>query len=55
MPETSLQSLLDQSGDIVELLRNQQSGPNAYPGVPAEYSNWRNEQQGWAKTCSTLR
>lgn len=51
MSETSLQALLDQSGDIVELLRNQQSGPNAYPGVPAEYSNWRNEQQGWAKTC----
>lgn len=51
MSETSLQSVLDQSGDIVELLRNQQSGPNAYPGVPAEYSNWRNEQQGWAKTC----
>nr|WP_245198231.1 aminomethyl transferase family protein [Sphingomonas kaistensis] len=46
-----MQSVLDASGDIVELLRNQQSGPNAYPGVPAEYSNWRNEQQGWAKTC----
>ncbi|UUR08305.1 syringate O-demethylase [Sphingomonas glaciei] len=51
MSESNLQTLLDQSGDIVELLRNQQSGPNAYPGVPAEYSNWRNEQQGWAKTC----
>ncbi|NJC06662.1 syringate O-demethylase [Sphingomonas kaistensis] len=51
MSEPNLQSVLDASGDIVELLRNQQSGPNAYPGVPAEYSNWRNEQQGWAKTC----
>lgn len=51
MSEPNLQSLLDASGDIVDLLRNQQSGPNAYPGVPAEYSNWRNEQQGWAKTC----
>ena len=51
MTETNLQTLLDQGGDIVELLRNQQTGPNAYPGVPAEYSNWRNEQRGWAETC----
>ena len=51
MTEQTLQQLLDASGDIVELLRNQQSGPNVYPGVPAEYSNWRSEQQAWAKTC----
>ncbi|MEG3089090.1 syringate O-demethylase [Sphingomonas sp. PB4P5] len=48
MTDTSLQSLLDQSGNIVELLRNQQTGPNVYPGVPAEYSNWRDEQMAWA-------
>lgn len=48
MTGTSLQSLLDQSGDIVTLLRNQQTGPNVYPGVPAEYSNWRDEQLAWA-------
>jgi glycine cleavage system aminomethyltransferase T len=51
MTEQSLQQLLDASGNIVELLRNQQSGPNVYPGVPAEYSNWRSEQQAWAQTC----
>src|SRR5262245_5737019 len=28
-----------------------QSGPNAYPGVPPEYTNWRAEQQSWQKTC----
>lgn len=33
----SLQSILNQSGDPVEWLRNQQVGPNAYPGVPAEF------------------
>ncbi len=48
---TSLQSILNQSGDPVAWLRNQQVGPNAYPGVPAEFTNWRDEQRGWAKTC----
>ncbi|WP_315761194.1 syringate O-demethylase [Sphingomonas sp. Y38-1Y] len=48
MTDQSLQSVLDQGGDIVDLLRNQQVGPNVYPGVPAEYSNWRTEQQAWA-------
>jgi glycine cleavage system aminomethyltransferase T len=48
---TSLESILGQAGDPVAWLRNQQVGPNAYPGVPAEYSNWRDEQRGWAETC----
>lgn len=44
---SSLEQVLDGAGDIVDLLRNQQTGPNAYPGVPAEYSNWREEQWAW--------
>jgi syringate O-demethylase len=51
MNGATLQDLLDQSGDIVDLLRNQQTGPNVYPGVPAEYSNWRDEQMAWSKTA----
>ena len=51
MTDQSLQAVLDASGDIVDLLRNQQTGPNVYPGVPAEYSNWRSEQIAWAKTA----
>ena len=51
MTANSLESLLQSSGDIVELLRNQQTGPNAYPGVPAEYSNWRDEQWAWQHSC----
>lgn len=43
----TLESVLAGAGDIVELLRNQQTGPNVYPGVPAEYSNWRAEQWAW--------
>ncbi len=47
----SLESLLSSTGNTVELLRNQQAGPNAYPGVPAEYTNWRDEQRAWQQTC----
>ncbi|MEO5705762.1 MAG: aminomethyl transferase family protein [Alteraurantiacibacter sp.] len=48
---TTLQQKLDAQGNVVDFLRNQQVGPNAYPGVPAEYSNWRNEQAAWAKSA----
>ena len=51
MTDTSLETLLNDHGDIVGMLRNQQTGPNAYPGVPAEYSNWRSEQLAWTQTC----
>ncbi len=40
--------------NTVDLLRNQQIGPNVYPGVPAEYTNRRDEQQRGRKppSCS---
>jgi syringate O-demethylase len=50
MTAKNLEQLL-QSVRPVELLRNQQTGPNVYPGVPAEYTNWRDEQQAWQQTC----
>ena len=49
--KATLESRLAEAGDIVEMLRNQQVGPNVYPGVPAEFSNWRSEQRAWAQTC----
>ena len=51
MSEKSLEELLRSSGNPVELLRNSQAGPNVYPGVPSEYTNWRDEQQAWQQTC----
>jgi glycine cleavage system aminomethyltransferase T len=47
----SLEELLISSGTLVDLLRNAQVGPNVYPGVPPEFTNWRDEQEAWQNTC----
>jgi syringate O-demethylase len=47
----SFEQLLQSSGDLVQLVRNQQIGPNVYPGVNLEYSNWRAEQWAWGHTA----
>jgi syringate O-demethylase len=47
----SLEDLLTAAGNPVELLRNSPAGPNVYPGVPAEFTNWRDEQRAWQETC----
>ena len=51
MGHQNLEQLLNAAGNTVELLRNAQAGPNVYPGVPPEYSNWRDEQIAWQQTC----
>ncbi len=51
MPAKNLEEVLQSVTNPVDLLRNQQTGPNVYPGVPAEYTNWRDEQQAWQNTC----
>jgi vanillate/3-O-methylgallate O-demethylase len=51
MSAQSLESLLQKSPNIVELLRNSQVGAYVYPVVPIEFSNWRSEQVGWQKTA----
>ena len=47
MTPSNLQEVLDESGNIVELLRNSQIGAYIYPVVPYEFSNWRREQRAW--------
>ena len=51
MSERSLEALFRSIDSPVAMLRNSQAGPNVYPGVPAEYTNWRDEQQAWQQTC----
>jgi vanillate/3-O-methylgallate O-demethylase len=51
MGQKSLEDLLGEVGNPVEMLRNAQVGPNVYPGVKLEYSNWRDEQVAWQESC----
>src|SRR5579883_592810 len=50
MAEKSLEAIL-QKTSAVKLLRNSAIGPYVYPVVASEYTNWRDEQRAWQKTC----
>lgn len=50
MAAKSLQDVLDNAGNTVDLLRNSQIGAYIYPVVPSEFTNWRREQRAWRET-----
>jgi vanillate/3-O-methylgallate O-demethylase len=52
MSYSNLEELLQAVGNPVELARNSQIGPYVYPAVPAEFSNWRDEQVAWRETAA---
>ncbi len=47
MKQQSLQELLENAGNPVQMLRNSQIGAYVYPVVPSEFTNWRDEQRAW--------
>jgi vanillate/3-O-methylgallate O-demethylase len=47
MAATTLEQMLQQGGNTVEMLRNSQLGAYVYPVVAPEFSNWRAEQWAW--------
>ncbi len=49
--QESLEDVLQQAGNPVELLRHSQIGAFIYPVVAAEFSNWRDEQRAWRETA----
>jgi glycine cleavage system aminomethyltransferase T len=52
MGQQSLEDALKTAASPVELLRNSQIGPYAFPVVPSEFTNWRDEQRSWRETCA---
>jgi vanillate/3-O-methylgallate O-demethylase len=51
MAHKSFEDVLNSAGNPVQMLRNSQIGAYVYPVVPTEYSNWRDEQAAWRKSC----
>ena len=51
MPHKNLEEAIKASGNIVKMMRNSQIGAYVYPVVAPEFTNWRDEQRAWAKTC----
>jgi vanillate/3-O-methylgallate O-demethylase len=52
MSKMSLEQLLQSATSPVEMLRNSQIGPYAFPVVKHEFTNWRDEQRSWRDTCA---
>jgi glycine cleavage system aminomethyltransferase T len=50
MNQQNLETLLQKTSPVT-LLRNSAAGPYVYPVVASEYTNWRDEQRAWQKTC----
>ena len=51
MANQSLEDVLKTGVNPVDMLRNSQIGAYIYPVVPAEFTNWRDEQRAWQETC----
>src|SRR5215467_4617169 len=52
MSYRNLEDALATVNSPVDLLRNSQIGPYAFPVVRYEFTNWRDEQRSWRETCA---
>ncbi|MBL4808414.1 MAG: aminomethyltransferase family protein [Rhodobacteraceae bacterium] len=51
MANSSLQDVINDTGNIAEHLRNSKIGMYVYPVVAPEFTNWRDEQRAWRDTA----
>src|SRR5689334_2341863 len=52
MAHKNLEDAIRAAKSPVKMLRNSQIGPYAFPVVPSEFTNWRDEQRSWRETCA---
>jgi vanillate/3-O-methylgallate O-demethylase len=52
MSYRTLEEALQAGGNPVQMMRNSQIGPYAFPVVRHEFTNWRDEQRSWRETCA---
>src|SRR5215472_3916524 len=52
MTYRNLDEALQGAGNAVDMLRNSQIGPYAFPVVRHEFTNWRDEQRSWRESCA---
>lgn len=50
----NLEEMLAAAGGPVSLLRSSSSGSHLFPGIPPEFTNWRDEQRAWKSACALL-
>ena len=52
MAHKNLEEAIRAAKSPVKMLRDSQIGPYAFPVVPSEFTNWRDEQRSWRETCA---
>jgi len=48
--DDSLESKITAEGGVLNMLRNSHLGPVIFPGIPPEFTNWRDEQRAWKES-----
>jgi len=48
--DASLESKITAEGGVLNMLRNSHLGPVIFPGIPPEFTNWRDEQRAWKES-----
>ncbi|MGW4490058.1 hypothetical protein ACWEOE_40360 [Amycolatopsis sp. NPDC004368] len=50
----SLADAIRKAGDPLTMLRTSATGPFAFPRIPREVANWRDEQEAWHSSCALI-